>query len=258
MMTESSQSNQEQPDPAELARLLVFSRLDQLTLAVRDRLIPNDAATVRVWSVFMTSTNGWRRCFRFLKLILAHYKARAPLNRTAPWEVSTEEVQLDIMSFYLFAKILLDQAAEWVGFCFDYRWKKKSGSTHVALDIEFEDFINTKQLLSYPPDLPAAIKDMRERIVEYRNDLIEHPREPRMEYGLRWLADGLPSLYPMVTWPTDADDLDERQRPTEDLQVLLGAVEDYIVALVAFLERNVMASVLGPLLRSPVQPKPPS
>jgi len=69
-MTESSQADEIQPDPAELARLLVFSRLDQLALAVRDHLlIPNDAATTRVWSVFMTATNGWRRCVRFLTII---------------------------------------------------------------------------------------------------------------------------------------------------------------------------------------------
>jgi hypothetical protein len=114
-MTESSQADEIQPDPSELPRLLVFSRLDQLALAVRDHLIPNDAATTRVWSVFMTATNGGRRCVRFLTIIAGRYEARAPLNRTTPWEVSTEEVQLDIMSFYLFAKILLDQAGEWIG-----------------------------------------------------------------------------------------------------------------------------------------------
>ena len=68
-MTESSQADEIQPDPSELPRLLVFSRLDQLALAVRDHLIPNDAATTRVWSVFMTATNGWRRCVRFLTII---------------------------------------------------------------------------------------------------------------------------------------------------------------------------------------------
>jgi hypothetical protein len=154
--------------------------------------------------------------------------------------------------------MLLDNAGEWIGFCFDYEWKRRSGSTHTAFDIEFDDFIKAKQLRVEPPHLHAAIKDMRQRIVEYRNELIEHPREPRMDYGLQWFNDSpRPSLYPFVTWPTDADDLVARQRPTEDLRILRTAIEDYIVALVAFLETNLMASVLGPILLLPVQPKAP-
>jgi hypothetical protein len=229
-MTESSQADEIQPDPSELPRLLVFSRLDQLALAVRDHLIPNDAATTRVWSVFMTATNGGRRCVRFLTIIAGRYEARAPLNRTTPWEVSTEEVQLDIMSFYLFAKILLDQAGEWIGFCFNYERKKRSGATHTILAIEFDDFIKAKQLRLEPPHLHAAVKDMRQRIVEYRNDLIEHPREPRMDDGLQWVDDSArPSLYPYVTWPTDADDLEARQRPTEDLRVTLESFSSPVI-----------------------------
>ncbi|MBI4635083.1 MAG: hypothetical protein HY727_01920 [Candidatus Rokubacteria bacterium] len=119
------QPNTKQPNPAELSCLTAFSRLDRLSLAVRDRIIPNDPATAQVWSVFMTATEGWRRCVRFLEVILFRYERGARVHREAQGEEPVEAIQLDIMSFYLFAKMLLDQAAEWIGFCFDHRWKNR-------------------------------------------------------------------------------------------------------------------------------------
>src|SRR2546426_9914701 len=82
-------------------------------------------------------------------------------------------LHLDIETFYLFAKILLDRVADTFGLVFGVKWKK-SGSSYSDLSTRFTAVCGHKRLEIRPDNLPVLISKLW-AIVDCRNQLIEHP-----------------------------------------------------------------------------------
>ena len=93
-------------------------------------------------------------------------------------------LHLDIETFYLFAKILLDRIADTFGFMFGVDWKS-SGSSHSDLSKRFETLCRDKGLEIRPDNLPALISKLSKAVVDLarvgqgvvnglRGDLMKH------------------------------------------------------------------------------------
>ena len=137
------------------------------------------------------------------------------------------------MTFYLFAKILLDRIADTFGLVFGVKWRS-GGSSYSDLSKRFAALCREKGLEIRPDDLPTSISKLWVAIVDYRNKMIEHLDEPLMRGTLS--SPGQASSI-AAGWG----------RQTEDPHALLRMLEEYVDAMLTFFGVNAKKS---PLIRS--------
>jgi len=210
-------------------------------------------------NLFAASAGAWWRYYEFLTIILARYdhsnasyveaqkrfmqlvKRPEAAGTTRPmtpedteaWQHSVAHMivlHLDIETFYLFAKILLDRIADTFGMMFRVNWKS-SGSSYSDLSKRFETLCREKRLEILPDNLPTLISKLWEAIIAYRNQEIEHPRAPRF-----WGTLASPGQ--------QSSSIVVGARQTEDPHALLRMLEEYIEAMRTFFEVNVNKSPL--------------
>jgi hypothetical protein len=161
-------------------------------------------------------------------------------------------LHLEIESFYVFAKILLDRVADTI--C-DYFAMPRiaKGSSHTGLAWRFKEFCRKAGVDG--ASLEALISDLRARIVDVRTEMIEHHRGAGVSFATIWgpetksrlIASRLFQPVPAGNekrWE-DLKPLYAMQRQTEDLGKLYGLIDSYIVAVLAFMEAHVRHSVLN-------------
>jgi len=137
-------------------------------------------------------------------------------------------LHLDIETFYLFAKILLDRTADTFGLVFGVKWRS-GGSSYSDLSKRFAGLCREKGLETRPDNLPALISKLWEAVVDYRNKMIEHLVEPLMPGTL--------------TSPGQASSIATgRGRQTEDPHALLRTLEEYVEAMLTLFEVNAKKS----------------
>jgi hypothetical protein len=85
----------------------------------------------------------------------------------------TLALHLEIETFYLLAKILLDRIADTFAYAFDFPWKAK-GSTHEKLFHLLPKIVKDKGLSAPPATLYGLLRETRDLVVTYRDDHIEH------------------------------------------------------------------------------------
>jgi hypothetical protein len=206
-------------------------------------------------NLFAASAGAWWTYYRFLAIILARFdhsnadyveaqnywmKWRPEAGTTRPMTPEDREawqhlvartllLHLDIESFYLFAKILLDRIADTFGLVFGVK-RTKSGSSYSDLSKRFEKLCREKGLKIRPDGLPALISKLSDAIVDYRNQEIEHLAEPRYRGT--------------VSSPGQASSIAAGARQTEDPHALLRMLEEYIEAMRTFFEVNAQKSPL--------------
>ena len=112
-------------------------------------------------------------------------------------------LHLDIETFYLFAKILLDRIADTLGLVFGVKWKR-SGSSYSDLSIRFTALCGQKGLEILPDDLPALISKLW-AIVDYRNKLIKHPGDSPVGRGTLFAPGEASSIVASRMYPTEED-----------------------------------------------------
>ena len=150
-----------------------------------------------------------------------------------------DRLQLELETFYVFAKILLDRIADTFGFYFNIKWRQ-AGSTHS----QFASRVSQGKVgVSLPPSLVHRIKDLKERVVDYRTGLIENPGEPRLIRStvITYFSDTkapLIAMLPLVLFP-NANDVEEWQRETEDPNTLLIAIDAYIEGMLDCLHAHI-------------------
>jgi hypothetical protein len=209
-----------------------------------------------------TSFLPWLRYYAFLQEIHSEYRQLlesriaawgppppgAHLRRQREWESFRRKLDLQIESFYIFAKILVDRIAD--TFCYHFRAKTiKYGSSHARLSRKFRQICENEGLEVQPPELPAMLSDLQRRVVEYRNDMIEHASAPDLLRSTL-LKPGPPRI--AITelgapWHGGAT------RESEDLGELFGLLGRYIMAMLQFFEANVGKSNPAPLGLSPTR-----
>jgi hypothetical protein len=151
-------------------------------------------------------------------------------------------VYLEIESFYVFAKILLDRVADILCLYFEHP-KVKDGSSHSRLKKGIFDQICGNRSID-GRHLKAMVEDLHRRVVRHKTDVVEHLADDRWIPGIGFGGDHRVTASMGLTAPRE-DEMDVDTRETEDPAVLLKEIEDYVVAVIDFLEANIEKSVLG-------------
>jgi len=154
----------------------------------------------------------------------------------------TRDVHLEIESFYVFAKILVDRVADTFALFFLGHLFGGFGSSHVKLKNQLASICQVKNVR--PGKLTKMTRDLQERIVDHRTGVIEHLREPRYSPGSSIGANGKIRIEMGLVSPTEADH-EFDTRTTEPLGDLMAALDDYLDAMAAFLQANRDKSVLA-------------
>lgn len=217
-------------------------------------------------NIFAVSASAWHRYRGFLALILQRYEqtgddyatvsdrlktlfqgtSREPSQEVAEELIRTARIQerlhLEIESFYIFAKILLDRIADTFGYYFGTPWKRP-GSTHSQLTSSFPSLRVEKAFIVEPAELLGMLEELKRMIVDYRTGVIEHTSEPRLIRGTSVGPDKAPAIVTAILYPVGSEAA-EKQHETVDPRALLRRLDAYIDAIMTFLEVNVDRSIV--------------
>jgi hypothetical protein len=172
---------------------------------------------------FMSSTEAWS------KKMQSHMGRYELTNDDiADWERQsrlTTELHLEIETFYLFAKILLDHTARFIEGYFG-QCRGLSLDSHDDLVKRFEKFARTYDLQVMPTFLKIA-QSLKKRIADFRDYQIAHKKNPRTMHATTWGADkepqlSMPSLYPR------GKELEVFAAQSESLHPLMEAIDGYL------------------------------
>lgn len=135
-----------------------------------------------------------------------------------------------IETFYHYSKVLLDRIADTYFVLF--------GTEQTTRGSSF------RHLLARPGKLPVPLSrtctnqaTRLERIVKYRNDVLEHPSDPRRVFGMA-VPEGQASLQPAAVWPVSATTPAPSFPPTELPREILPEIDALIEAFVEVFARN--------------------
>ena len=159
----------------------------------------------------------------------------------AKWTLG-ETLYLEIECFYLFAKILLDRVADVVCLYFGHQRPGKGSSHSRLINGAFVHICRSKSIDDR--GLMAMLEDLHRRVVRHKTDVVEHLADPRWFPGIGFGGDHRVTVSMGLTAPNEGEtEFDTRE--TEDPAALLKEIEDYVVAVIDFLETNLEKSVLG-------------
>lgn len=151
------------------------------------------------------------------------------------------EVHLQIESYYLFAKIILDDAARAVEYYFGLA-RSLPLDSHDDLAKNLDGYAVARGL-RVPPELSAAIADLKLRISDVRDYKISHEKSPRTMTGTMWDHDsGLTRIMMTRLYPRETD---PRQFETEPLPNLRQSIHNYLDQLIHFVLDNQTKTALN-------------
>ncbi len=137
-------------------------------------------------------------------------------------------VQLEVESFYLFSKMLLDKIARAIEFYFGQA-EKLSLDSHDDFTKKIQRYSNIKGLILHEGLLNLA-QELKEDISDFRDSQIAHHKSPRTARGTT--GDGRMLL--VQIYPTDKDE----QKETKPLDDLMVKIDMFIELVVQFVENN--------------------
>lgn len=149
------------------------------------------------------------------------------------------EVHLQIESYYLFAKIILDDVARAI----EYYFGAARGlplDSHDDLARSLAQYSAQKDI-TVAPELVAAIADLKRRISDVRDYKFSHEKSPRTMTGTMWGEDQLARIVMMRIYPRGSD---PEQFDTEPLMILRQSIDDYLDRVVDFVTGNEAKTVL--------------
>jgi len=145
-----------------------------------------------------------------------------------------QKLHLDVESFYIFAKILLDHIARAIQFYFGQA-QGVSLQLHDRLAKFIERYASAKGLDTVPQSLLSLIKELKAKICDYRDKQIEHENSPRTIKGTMYMTDGAESWITITRlYPTKTDTQVEGQSPTE----LIERIDDYMKQVIQYISQN--------------------
>ena len=139
---------------------------------------------------------------------------------------------MEIESFYLFAKIFLDDVARAIENYFGPA-RGLALDSHDDLEKRLERFAATKGLIILD-GLNEAISDLRKRVADFRDQEVAHEKSPRTMRGLTWGPNGEVSFVSTRLFPKQSD----KQTNSKSLNSLANALQEYISEVIEFLEEN--------------------
>lgn len=210
-------------------------------------------------NLFASAFSQISRYYGFLKIIQGRYhkasaefientKAQQATFQSGTHTVSDEQMRLfsrgceittilhlEIESYFLFAKILLDKVARAIEFYFGQA-RGLSLNSHDDLTKNFERYISTKQLTTLPVDLVESIKTLKEYVSDYRDKEIAHEKSPRTMKATTF-SHGAKSTTRIAStriYPTDKD----KQVESKEIDETMGLVDKYISGIIKYIQDN--------------------
>jgi hypothetical protein len=147
----------------------------------------------------------------------------------------TLRLHLEIESFYLFAKILLDKISLAIQFYFGYA-RSLSLASHDNLTKHVEAYKKARRL-SIHQDLVDLIRKLKEDISDFRDYQIQHIpdyRQGRIVRGTNFDIKGNTRISLTSLYPTEKD----KQYDSKLLPELMSNIETYITKIIEFIENN--------------------
>lgn len=146
-------------------------------------------------------------------------------------------VHLEIESFYVFAKVLLDKIALFVE---NYFGQARGCllASHDKLTKNHERFRSAKELV-YPAGFAESLTFLKEHICDYRDKQISHLRNPRtIKATLFNLRDGDQTrIATTYIYPSERD-LERGQVESVNLSELIRAIDEYIQQVIEVISLN--------------------
>ena len=142
-------------------------------------------------------------------------------------------VLLEIESFYIFAKIFLDKIALFIQNYFGPA-RGISLRSHDKLEKEYERFRLVKGL-NYPQGFSQSIIFLKKNISDYRDKQISHMYSQKAFKGITWGVNKRMKITTGQLFPTSSN---SKLLPSEDLALLLQAIDTYIQQLISLVESN--------------------
>ena len=144
----------------------------------------------------------------------------------------TTSLHLEIESFYLFAKILLDKVARALEFYFGQA-RKLSLDSHDDLVKRLEKYASFKKLV-LPDDFLKLARQLKADISDHRDYEIAHEKSPRTLHATAFDSEGVTKIASIKFSPT-ARDQQVETKPLDDLMMELGR---YIEKMIELVTRN--------------------
>jgi hypothetical protein len=144
----------------------------------------------------------------------------------------SRHIELDIESFYLFAKILLGKVANALEFYFGQA-RGVSLKSHDSLRKSLADYAAQKELQGYEAVLDAA-EGLQRRVVDFRDKKVEHDTNPRSVRGFSSFPDGAISMTCTEAFPKGP----MRQVDSVPVERLEEDLCDYLQTTIEFVRRN--------------------
>ncbi len=143
-------------------------------------------------------------------------------------------VHLEIESFYLFAKIFLDNVARFLYVYFGQMHLKGAGlQSHDNLAQYHERYFKAKGIV-IPENLSESIILLKERICNYRDKEISHEHSLRAIKATSWS----PSSGAIIAGGTINSQQGDKRASTEELLKLMDSINIYIWQVITLIETN--------------------
>ena len=156
------------------------------------------------------------------------------LKLSAEGEKLNTILHLEIESFYLFAKILLDKVARATEFYFGQA-RGLSLDSHDDMSKNFEPYIKTKGLTILSDELKRLISQLKKDISDYRDKQIAHEKSPRTIKGTAFKLDtGESQIINIKLYPTEKD----QQFESKEINQMIWLLEQYICEMVDYISLN--------------------
>ncbi len=160
---------------------------------------------------------------------LSRQERMVVLEQQAALEVAHH---LEIESFYLFSKILLDKIARFIQFVFG-QIRAKPLTSHDDLAKRLDDYVVQYQL-QLPVGFRDAVQHLKVQIADFRDHFIAHEQSPRTQRGTTWqnTEPGRLTLNRVYQRPTDPNPV------SGSVPELYDSLERHLHLFVQFIKDN--------------------
>lgn len=240
---------------SQMAERLVASRWAHFRTGSRIHIVMSEG--LAFWAsylarLYITRDRYMTACREFTEFLAASDGERADnvAERMIGQYGHEDRIRLDIESFYVATKLLLERIAVTFGFFFKRPIPTK-GSAHTALGKHFEKWSSQiTEGQKTPSKLYGLMKQLSTRVVSFRNIHIEHPSHPtigvRQWTSTQTLADG--TSYIAASAVSGASDTLQSfvTQQTENPADIIALVEEYLGEMLTYFDTYRHASIFAP------------
>lgn len=144
-------------------------------------------------------------------------------------------IHLEIESFYIFAKVLMDKLAHFIQ---DYFGNVRGCSlaSHNKLTNNYERFASEKGIV-YPARFADILAQLQEHISEYRDKQITHLKNPRSIRGTSFGEGGETRIVTSYLYPNDRE-VSRRAVESKPIPNLMQAIDRYLQQVIEIVRLN--------------------